>query len=380
MTARTPTMHSRTCAAVLLVACMFGISTPRAWAGSNLNTELAEVAKKLKELLDGRGEDSLAVGQFTGPSHIPTSSGPAISKTLADELQKIGIRVTQRANLEVKGDYLDVEDKQTKQLAALLKGRVLDRSGAVVTEFERGIFGDATLASMFGVTADLPANANGKERDQRLRDGIDSPRVKIQNTRVSSGPGSPFGIEILVKSSSGYVPRAPAEGTGDDKGLAFVPIHRDEIYAVRLINEAPFEAAVTLTIDGINVFAFSDVKNPSTGAPRYAQWVVPPRARAEIQGWHRTNELSESFLVTEYAKSAAGELRSTANIGTITAAFAAAWPKGAKPPADEPPQPPSEFSRSADATGRGPRVTTSYQEVERNFGVVRSSVSVRYSK
>jgi hypothetical protein len=364
------------CVAALLVLT----GRPAAEASTNLRLELAEVAKGLKQLVEGRGEDSIAVGQFTGPSHSAASSGPAISQMLTEELQKMGINVTRRAGLEVKGDYLDVEDKKTKQLAMMLKGRVLDRSGTVITEFERGVFGDATLASMFGLTVELPPAGDTKARDKALRGSIDAPKAHIAKTRISAGPDSPYAIEVLIKAADQYIPRLPKPGVGDDAGLAFAPIDREEIYAVRLINDSPHDAAVMLTIDGLNVFSFSDVRDPKTGLARYTQWIIPPKSHGDIVGWHRTNELTESFQVMEYAKSAAAELKSTAPVGTITASFAAAWPKGSPPPPDEPLQPPSEFARSAEATGRGPRITTSYTEAERNFGVVRASISVRYTK
>ena len=86
---------------------------------------------------------------------------------------------------------------------------------------------------------------------------------------------------------------------------------------------------MTLTIDGLSVFAFSENKN-------YIYWMVREKKTLTIPGWHRTNTKADSFLVTEYAKSVVAEaLPSSAAVGTITATFAAAWPKGGNPPADE---------------------------------------------
>jgi hypothetical protein len=66
------------------------------------------------------------------------------------------------------------------------------------------------------------------------------------------------------------------------------------------------------------------------------------------------------------------------NIGTITACFAACWPRDGSPPPDEPAA--DVASRGADATGRGARYQQNYKEVERLFGVIRSTVSVRYTR
>jgi hypothetical protein len=136
---------------------------------------------------------------------------------------------------------------------------------------------------------------------------------------------------------------------------------------------------VTLTIDGLNLYSFSDVKNPKTGQPKYRVVFVPAGQEVFIPGWHRTNEVSEEFVITEYAKSGSAALRSTAPTGTVTATFAAAWPKDKPQPADEPPAAAGN-SRSADAVGRGARVAQKFVEVERNIGVVRATVSVRYDK
>ena len=50
---------------MLLLAASTFASTP-AHAASDLNQELAEMAKKIKLLLDQKGQDAIAVGDFTG--------------------------------------------------------------------------------------------------------------------------------------------------------------------------------------------------------------------------------------------------------------------------------------------------------------------------
>src|SRR5687767_5563747 len=48
-----------------------------------LQRGLTDVAQNLKKLLNGRGEQGIAVGQFTGPPNFPTSGGPGIVKALS---------------------------------------------------------------------------------------------------------------------------------------------------------------------------------------------------------------------------------------------------------------------------------------------------------
>jgi hypothetical protein len=342
-----------------------------------LRTELAVVAKGIAEAVKGLGHEAIAVGEFTGPAQLAASGGPAIAKTLAEELPKHGLAVKKVAQVGVKGEFEDVKDKQSGLLAARIKGTVTDRSGQVLFTFSRGVFSETVLAALFGTTAKLPADLPPAERNAQLEKSLDKPKVHIEGSRVSAAADSPFAMEILAAPHQGakYQPRS---ATVVD-GLAFVPLSRGEVFAVRLINKSSHEAAVTLTIDGLNLYAFSDVRNPKTGRPRYTVVLVGPGQEETLFGWHRNNEVSEEFVITEYAKSAAAELKSTAATGTVTASFAAAWPKDTPPPADEPASP-SANSRSGDAVGRGAQIAQKFVEVKRDIGVVRATVSVRYTK
>jgi hypothetical protein len=160
-------------------------------------------------------------------------------------------------------------------------------------------------------------------------------------------------------------PRPPE----DIGGRSFVPLEQGEEYTVRLHNRAPFEAAATLTIDGLNLFTFSQ-------AGKFGGAVlVSPGGFVDIPGWFITLERSDAFLITSYPESAAGQQGVTTNVGTITVSFAAAWDPAANPPADE------VNPKSADAaTGRGRPIEKKYVEVKRVTGRTRAVVSVRYNR
>src|SRR5262249_48656142 len=66
---------------------------------------LAAVAKGIAEAVKGLGHDTVAVGEFTGPAQLATSSGPVIAKTLAEELPKNGVAVKRVAPIGVKGEF-----------------------------------------------------------------------------------------------------------------------------------------------------------------------------------------------------------------------------------------------------------------------------------
>lgn len=351
---------------VALVGVHIGL--PMIQAADDLRTELGLVANDVAKLLRGLDEDSIAIGQFTGPPQMPSSAGPAIAKILSEEFQRQNVSVKLRAKMGIKGEYLDVNDAKTGRLAAQIKGEVVDRTGRVMLTFSRGVHSTATLAALLGVTVNLPADGSEQVRDEALKKSLDAPTADLRGSRVQASSSSPYSMEILVASGSTYLPR-PAEMRD---GLAFAAVNRNEIYAVRLYNDSRMDAAVRLTIDGMDMFTFSDERGNS-------HIMVPAGESALIRGWFRNTTVSDAFLVTEYSKSAAAQvIQNNASIGVVTASFAAAWPIGSPPPADE--SLALRQGRAANATARGPLVRQKYEAVQRQVGAIRSVVSIRYSR
>jgi hypothetical protein len=360
-------------ASLSLLALLGLLALPRAArAGDNLRAELAVFARDIKEILDKNQATSVSVGQFTGPAALATSAGPGIAQRLIAELQLLKIEVRPEASFGVAGKYTDAIDKESDSLGIALYVWVEDRRGEEVYRKGRIVHGDADLVALLGRTLDLPPGGDRKERDAAITESIDKPKVTIADKRVKSNTDSPFAMEVLV----GGEVRAPE----DRNGLAFVPIQRDEVYAIRLTNNADFEVAVRLSIDGLSMFAFSEVKKDN-GEPRYFCLIVPPHKSVIVPGWHISNKQSDSFQVVEFSRSAAASklIKNSASIGTITAVFAACWEKDKDPPEGEP-RVYAKNTRSADATGRGPQVDKGYTEVERAFGADRTSITIRYTK
>ena len=337
-------------------------------AGEALRPSLADMSNEIAKLLRGRDEDTIAVGAFTGPSRVPSSSGPGIKKILIEELAKRGVRVQNRAKLEIKGDYLDVIDKDSQLLALRLKASVLDRQGDVVVVLDKKIDDRDVLAQVLAVTkVDLGEGVTPQKESQAIKQRLDNPVVAITGTRIEADRNRPYAIEIQVKTRRGYLPRNPV----GEEGLAFVPINRGEVFGVNLINDTDIDAAVELTLDGLSMFAFSPNRN-------FRHIIVPRRSSFLVKGWYRNNQFSEEFLITEYSRSAVAELLANPDqIGTITATFAAAWDPTEGPPADEATKFRDPFNP---AVGRGRPVVTPFREVRKQFGRVRDVVNVRYKK
>jgi hypothetical protein len=391
----------------LLASCLAlpaRAAEPEPRASGLMRSQLGEVATNIKKFLAGRNEDTVAIGAFTGPANLATSAGPGLARVLAEELERAGIRIKRQAKIGLSGTYRPVEEKANQEgsnepftdLRVVVKTRVEDETGKVLVEFEKTAYDVAEVGTLLGLTYNRPRNALDSQKQENYRvsaaaliDGLKRPSVAVAGSVVRSAAGSPYGVELLIKGRDGqYRPRAARA----EDGLAFVPISRGEVYAVRLTNRTPFEAACELNIDGLSTFAFSELRQAR-------RWIIPPNQIVTVVGWHISQREANEFLITEYAKTAVAELgASPASIGTITAQFTACWEKGRDPPEGDPqplriarpgagmvetssdlPAPQGGVNRP-DGTARGEKVEVKTEVVTRDFGVTRSIVSIRYSK
>ena len=332
-----------------------------------LQQAMAQVAGKMAAAIKGLKQDSISIGRFDGPPQLETSSGPGIAKVLADELAKHDITVKKRAELGLKGSFHTKRTEQNR-LAAHINGEMFDSVGQSIFTFSHDVGTAQDLTALLGLTVELAADKPEKQRETQIEESIKKPQVQLADARVKASSTSPYALELHVQQSGKYVPR-PAI---NDEGLAFAKIDRGETYGILVVNDSPLAAAVTITVDGVNVFAFSQFK-------QYKHYIIGPNSKALIKGWHRSNEVSDSFQVGDFSKSVAAKLLPDGgSIGTITATFAAAWPQGTQPPADELA---ARLTRGeTPATIPGPAVEQKFTEVRMHTGVVRSAISIRYSK
>jgi hypothetical protein len=336
-----------------------------------LRRELVEVAGLIHRHLRNRSE-VVALDAFTCAGKPLTNHGPGICLTLSQELTRLGLRLDSDASFRVAGTYKVIYDTTLpiKQLAIKLEVRLEKRGAApgLVLDIARAIVDEETVACMLGLTVALPPAGDEKRRADALAEVIEQEtKPVLADSRVRATPSSPYAVELLVKRGGDYKPVRPRL----EDGAAYAPLKREDIYALRLVNGSDHEAAVTVSVDGIDLFAFSNVP--------IASLILPPRSSGLVRGWPVSLEQANEFKVTAYAESAAFRLQSSVPVGVINVAFAAAWPKGSTPPPDEPQQP-RRGSRASDATGHGAPVGDRYEPVERTVGVLRASVSIRYTK
>ena len=363
---------------------------------NQLAAQLAKVAATIKQIAESQRVDSVAIGRFTGPPTFPTSAGTGLTVMFKDELERVGLTVKRRASIGIKGEYFiesdAVGESHDQPLAIRIEIELVDQFGKVLTNLDfQGDLGDDhssdaiafakgkahtqitdtdDMLAMIGPNVDLPPDTNLKKRDEILRQSLQKPNTLIRGNQVLAGPNSPYAIEVLTRKGTDFQPIAP---TNDD-GLAFVGLAKGDIYAIRVTNRSPLDAAVRITIDGLNMFAFADNRD-------FKFMIIPAGKSTLIKGWYRTSSTADSFKVGTLAESAIKELGENFDeVGTITVAFSAAWPENSPPPEDEASAKLLATRGEKLATGRGPSTESLTQLVTRHIGVPRAVISVRYSQ
>lgn len=354
----------------------------------NLHLELNELAVEIQKVVEKENQTAIAVGEFTGSRDFPSSAGPEIQRALTEALKRLKISVTEKANLEIKGDYRHVNDQESKETVIKINARILDSKNEEIAKLRaRAVHGNVELTKYLGVPATLDPGKDREQRNYEVRRAIEAPKAFVYGTRVSAAKNSPFEVELLVsptEKTEGIPRKAVLE-----HGLAFVPIQRAEYYQLRLINKSNYEVAATVTIDGLDLFVFSDDKDPKTGLPQrkptgeplFSHRIISPARGGKegstlVKGWFRTPAVADSFVVTEYAKTAAARLQNTSKLGTITVTFAASWENDAGRPPDET----GGDKGGGDGTGQGPPVGQNLKVVKRTIGAIRAVVPIRYAK
>lgn len=355
--------------ACLAVITLLVFAFPSIAQAATLDEAIGEITVKLSRYLNTKNESVISIGQFVGPPQLATTSGPNIVQCFQDHFKKHDIDVKRRANVGLRGEYRPHEDA-SGEFGVLLNCSLVDSFGQVLADFAieaQTVTKQEDVVDLLGATTALFPEDSAKDRNKDLKKSVLDPSIHIEGTKTVAKQGSPYAMEIVVHGQPLQVL--------DVQGLGFVDINKGDKYTIRLFNNSGIEAAVRLTIDGLSVFEFSDIRNEKTGEPKYTYYIIPPHKHIELHGWHKSNKIVHSFLVTSYSESAAATIEHKQDIGTITAQFSAAWPKGSPPPKDE-----SLVGRGDKATGFGPPVEQVTKEVEREVGRLRAAISLRYDR
>jgi hypothetical protein len=377
---------------------LFGIvavgpgAAPAAASDGKLVTAAQQMANELAIYLKERAQvDEVAVESFTNDQLERGSSlGQQIKLLLVEELAKLNIRQNKGrdARFSCKGTFTFDPNTQKVLIEAILREGRFPR-----TNCSTEIFDVSDILKLMGGTGKLsPAP---EKRADDLRDLIEKPApiivpspFALEKDKNISGRAFPrsdavYAMEIWRLKANRIGTRNPVEDDYElvsieqKNGLLNADLELENIYAIRLINNTEQLAAATLTIDGINMFAFS--KTP--GYKRLGKVLVPPGPKGVlIKGWHVTNGQSFSFKVSDVGEAAIVELRGAGpeveeNVGVIPCSFAPAadLSKNEGLPPDEP-------KSASIATSRGPEIGAEYREVQVKIGLDREVISIRYSR
>lgn len=376
---------------------------------ASLDRVLEKMVKAVSEFLRSEGHDSITLGQFQGPPQLGATAGAGIVKKLTTLIAKPEHGITVKpigAPISLHGRYVAKENPATGGLSVSLSGTLETSFGDVVQNFtindsarqdglavkqgklQAEVKKEEDVVRLLGITTSLDSqDQNPDDRSGDLLDAVKdslNPKAPLGFTVDDNGvvcrpQGSPYGIELIVGKAvtdDGRLTDGTSRPVKTLGKFPFVEIQRGEIYLVKLHNDSEHEAAVQLSVDGLSVFDFSELKN-ADGTPKYTYYFVPANSSIVVRGWHRDNTKVSAFQVTSYAESGAGTLDQKESVGTVTALFSASWPKGQTPPPDESRDPERGLP---DATGFGPTGKQSAREVQRDVGKLRASISVRYTR
>ena len=362
----------------LLILALFG-GRPL-FADRLLDQGMRKMAVEIKKYLDAEGlPKSMIVGDFSGAPRLKASGGVELSRSIAEHLEAAGLRVSDDGELQLLGNFKLTEKRQFPgeafdSLALEIEATILDGSDDELVTLEFAIFGSVTL-QIAGIDVDIPAKATDAEREKEIIDAGPRPQTQLRGTIVRAAPTSLFGLELLVNNANKLSSRTP---TLDSKRRAFVKLHKGEEFVVRLWNDADHEVAVDLTVDGVSAFVLAKKKRV-----RNSLFIVAPHSSYVVPGWFWDLSNTNAFEIGGYAKSVNKQVGgSSAGVGTISARFRASWGGDVPRPVDEPRA--GANSKDAAAPGKavvlGRDLKKNYEQVDRDFGVVRAVVNIRYDK
>jgi hypothetical protein len=335
---------------------------------------LKKAAADVTAILKGRNLKSVSEPEVKAVGGPRGAGEEDVRRTFVAELKNNRIKVEVRGDARVRIEYEAAEvpdpaqphDPKLRRAGTRFKVVVqqpglddrpplLNRTykAAGLDEMARGValHGDFQAATVLQVEEKALAVARAR------------PRTHIDGNAVLADKGSPFGVEVVVG--------AKARRPEDRGGAAFVNLRGGEVYTLRLVNRSRNEVAVRLTIDGLSLY-----HRAGAGQPRVSAVLVPPGSTVSVPGWFHTTSEVFQFKVGRYpvGDKARNEIKSELR-QAITATFAAAWEKGKDPPPDE-----AGLTRGAEGFGTlvGDRIAAKSRAVEREVGVVRAAVTVRY--
>ncbi|GEM_PF-1690992 len=387
----------------LLTVAVSLISVSSTNAAPEIRSRFAELAVRI---LETTKQQSVSVGVFS-PTGLPeTNSGPGLEEILTDELNRIAPGVVKpTAQYEVKGDYAFARSRDTEleNLRVIkIRVRIIDKEFSedlLTVPLQCALHHTRTVAQVLQLTGHVSDRTpEGKPvsketRNHQVQMQHEKPTAWIDPsdpTYVSSARKSPYAMRILAQSpqdtATDYGPLAPRQ-VRLQSGRPWVNIQRNELYQVKVQNRSNVPVAVSLTVDGLDVFHFTHSDHcDKKGLSRFTHFIVHPKGHrgpdgtehdgtATLVGWFQKLAPPDNYLsfkVTGYGEGAVTKagVTSRGQVGVIQVQFAHCAPlaEGAAP-------------RSAgNATGFGPPPSVKQKAVRYEIEPPHDFVAVRYAR
>ena len=352
------------------------------------------IAKGVAKVLKSRKEESITVGVFTGPEGLGTAAGAGLKQLVIEELNRLDVQVSKMGtSLGLTGKYLlaqaspEVEFKQVQ-----LEVQLTDDSGQPLTDLASTIkvpkdsnaiqkdeqtgkikidtnSTPAATAVAMGLTVDFEQHAN--LNIDLLNETQRNPTAQIRNgTELYASSKSPFGLQVVVDGEPKTMTVV--------QGQPYVELEEGDIFHLRLVSKASYGISAVFTLDGVNSFAFSEIRE--FGRPKYSQWLFQPKEVLELKGWHINNSRVREFKVTDFSKSGAAKIGSESSLGAINVVIRSTWFKGQTPPPGD-----RQYSYTVGAApgiGLGDEVEQEVKEDTkvREYGKTRAVLTIRYTR
>lgn len=359
------------------------------------------LSKGVAKVLKARRHSEITVGTIAGPPTLGAASGPGFRQLFVEELQRLGIRCAKLGTeVGLSGEYRlakTTPDARTAQVQFELK--LVDGSGQILTDLASSVDVNAVVndvaknrqpgtvvantyaspeatALAMGLTVDLDRfQAETKGGDFYSRDLVQEAMKRttahlVGGHELRSSSSSPYGLRVLVAGEPKQL--------RIENGRVFVELRKDDVFTLKLINDANLSIAGFFTLDGVNSFAFSEVQEQ--GRPKYTRWIVSPKQSFDLKGWHKTNDVVLQFKVTDFGESAAALVGAEGHLGTLSVVVRATWPMNSSPPPGEPAMPGQ--GAGGIGIGFGNRASQSVREdsVQRDYGRTRSIMTIHYTR
>lgn len=340
---------------------------------NEFRNQIKDFARDIGKILKDEKQSQVAIAEFTGPPNQKTSTGPMIQQVLIEELTKLRVEVNENAFFFVGGNFFVLE-QNNNLLEIRINLRIDSKAGKRIDEMVRdiGILGNDDIVKLLAMNTDQSNsfNADRETINKKLKIEINNPPIFLLDSQVKTTKQSPYGVELLSYRVGETEMKPKLLKPVIMGGKATVDIPQGSEYIVRLRNNSSNEAAILLTIDGVDLFQFYSSVNM-----RPSMLLVPAGKTIDLQGWPIGPTIFKAFLVGRFADGAANQvLKGNSSIGTITASFYPSWHG----------QPPDRFAgaraSSQIATGLGKNIEQKTDLVSRTVGPLLEAVSIRYTK